>query len=334
MVARPAFSFLICPDGQLLRAHIESLLTSHAPGKGQWERHVYWGDEEPTPRFWEQLTLQGLFGTSRAVVVRQAQLWPANTWGKISKMLTHPAEQCWPLFCLEGAWDKGQPKIATYIAKLPCMSLADSRGWIWRQDGLNEYAVKKYVLQRAKTLHLSFMPDALEQFCATVPLDAQAIEGELNKLCLLVSAMRETGDGTDAGRVTYDMIGTADWSPECNNFACIRLMEAGNLVGVWKELARSDDKDRLCFTLLALLEREVRLLWQMQAGENVRMPPRDATFKRTVAGRLGAAGIAAAMSTLVDAELQVKSGRRSPEQCLEYVAAHMTTLFGTGARAK
>ena len=65
----PGFSFLVCPDGQLLRARMEQLLSSFPPASGQWERHVYWGDEEPSPRFWEQLTLQGLFGAPRVLVV-------------------------------------------------------------------------------------------------------------------------------------------------------------------------------------------------------------------------------------------------------------------------
>ena len=39
------------------------------------------------------------------------------------------------------------------------------------------------------------------------------------------------------------------------------------------------------------------------------------------------------MSTVMDAELQVKSGRRSPGQSLDYLAARMTDLFA-GGRAR
>ncbi|MBO6171089.1 MAG: DNA polymerase III subunit delta [Desulfovibrio sp.] len=327
--ARPGFSFLICPDGQLLRARLEQLLAGHPPASGRWERHVYWGDEEPPPRFWEQLTLQGLFGAPRVLVARQAQLWPAAVWKKISRALGRPSEQCWPFFCLEGHWEKGQPKLPAHIAKLRCMAFADRQGWIWRQDGLTERAVKKHVLQRARTLGLDFAPEALEQFCASVPPDAQAIENELAKLCLLRDAARETAP--DAGRITQAMTATASWSPECNIFSCIRHMEAGNLPAVWRELARSDDGDSLLFSLLALVARELRLLWKLQAGENVRMHPSDAAFKRTLAARMGPAALAEGMAAVMDAELQVKSGRRTPAQSLEYFAAHMTTLFAPTA---
>ena len=337
-VARPGFNFLVCSDGQLLRTHLARLLASHPPQpgqlSGQWERHVYWGDEEPSPRFWEQLTLQGLFGAPRALVVRQAQLWPAAVWKKISHALARPSEQSWPFFCLEMAWDKGQPKIPAHMAKLRCMSFADQRGWIWRHEGLNERAVKKHVLQRSQTLGLRFEQDALEQFCISVPPDAQAIENELEKLLLLRDAAKDSGEagapGNDA--VTLPMIATASWSPECNIFACIRHMEAGNLAGVWKELSRSRDGDSLLFSLLALLAREMRLLWQIRAGEKVRVHPNEAGVKCQVAARLGPAGIAEGMALIVDAEWQVKSGRRTPEQSLDFLAARMTGLFQTPQR--
>lgn len=328
--ARPGFSFLVCPDGQLLRAQMERLLAAFPPASGQWERHVYWGDEEPSPRFWEQLTLQGLFGAPRVLVVRQAQLWPAAVWKKVSHALARPSEQCWPFFCMEVAWDKGQPKIPAHIAKLRCMAFADREGWIWRQDGLNERAVKKHVLQRSSELGLRFEQDALEQFCVSVPPDAQAIENELRKLLLLRNATQQTDGGPEPGRVTLAMTATASWSPECNVFDCIRHMEAGNLAAVWKELARSQDWDSLLFSLVALLARELRLLWQLWAGEKARVHPNEAAFKRQLAARLGPTALAEGFSTVMDAELQVKSGRRSPGQSLEYLATAMTALFAGG----
>lgn len=99
---RPGFSFLVCPDSRLLQARLEALVSAQGDSS-RWERHVLWGDEEPSPRFWEQLTLQGLFGTPRLLVVRQAHLWPAAVWKKISAALARPSEQCWPFFCLEVA---------------------------------------------------------------------------------------------------------------------------------------------------------------------------------------------------------------------------------------
>lgn len=55
---------------------------------------------------------------------------------------------------------------------------------------------------------------------------------------------------------------------------------------MWKELSRSQDGDSLLFSLLALLARELRLLWQLWAGEKVRVHPNEAAFKKQLATRL------------------------------------------------
>lgn len=313
---RPGFSLFVCPDGYLLRSALEEALAAWPPERGAWERHVFWGDEEPAPRFWELLSLEELFGASRAIVVRQAQLWPAAVWKKLSRALARPSARVWPLLCLEGEWEKRRPKIPAHITRLRCFAFADERGWVWRGEGLGERGLERHVRTRALALGLSFAPDALEQFCASVPPDGLAIENELRKLALMA--------GGEA--VNTAMTATGGWSPECNVFACIRQMEQGNLAGVWRELARGGDDDRLLFSLLALLAREWRLLWQVCAGENARLHPSDAAFKRALAQRLGAAGVARGFAALADAEWQVKSGRRSPAQALESLAAEMAAL--------
>lgn len=134
MTTRPGFSFCICPDGKLLRQQVEELLGAH-PDAGR-ERHVFWGDDELPPKFWEILTLQGLFSTSRVLVMRNAHALTADVWKRLSAALSRPNPQTWPLFCLEVAWEKGQPKIPAHIAKLPCFTFADAKGWIWRSPGL------------------------------------------------------------------------------------------------------------------------------------------------------------------------------------------------------
>ena len=325
--ARPGFSFLICPDGRLLRSRLEGLLAGCPPPAGRWERHVYWGDEPPPPRFWEQISLQGLFGTPRVIVARQAHLWGKDIWEKLSRALGRPSAQCWPVLCLEKAWERGQPRLPAWLARLPCMAFAEKRGWVWRKDALSERAVAAHVQGRARELHLPFEPDALRQLCASVPPDAQAIENELEKLRLLRAALADAdGGGPAAGRVTTAMTATAAWSPEGNVFACIRHMEAGNLPAVWKELSRSPDGDGLLFSLLALLARELRLLWLIQAGASPSLRPNEAAPKRALAARLGRAGVADGMAAVMEAEWRVKSGRATPRQSLEWLACHMTGL--------
>lgn len=323
---RPGFSIFICPDGYLLRARLEAELARHAPAQGTWERHVFWGDEEPPPRFWELLRLQELFGACRVIVVRQAQLWPAAVWKKLSQALARPVERTWPILCLEGEWEKRRPKIPAYVSRQACVAFADKRGWTWRQEGLGEKDVARHVRGRAQALGLSFTPDALEQFCASVPPDGLAIENELGKLALLARD----------GAVTPAMTSTAAWSAESNVFDCIRRMEAGDLAGTWRELHRGDDGDKLLFSLLALVARDLRLCWGILAGEEPRLHPADAAFKKAFAARLGVGGVARGFCALADAEWQVKSGRLAPDQALERLAVELTGLAGVpgGAAAR
>lgn len=317
---RPGFSFFVCPDSHMLRNVLDGTLGAWPPERGTWERHVFWGDEEPPSRFWELLSLEELFGASRAIVVRQAQLWPVSIWKKLSRAIARPSARIWPLFCLEGEWEKRRPRIPAHLTRLRCFAFADERGWVWRGEGLSERDLPRHVRERARILGLTFEPDALEQFCTSVPADGLAIENELRKLQLIA----------DDAAVTTAMTATSGWSSECNVFACIRRMENGDLAGVWQELSRSNESDRLFFSLLALLAREWRLLWQILAGENVRLHSSDVAFKSALAQRLGTGGVARGFAVLTDAEWQVKSGRRSPAQALESFAAEMTALCAPG----
>lgn len=126
MTTRPGFSFCICPDGKLLRQQVEELLGAH-PDAGR-ERHVFWGDDELPPKFWEILTLQGLFSTSRVLVMRNAHALTADVWKRLSAALSRPNPQTWPLFCLEVAVGEGAAKIPAHIAKRPALPLPMPRG--------------------------------------------------------------------------------------------------------------------------------------------------------------------------------------------------------------
>ena len=324
MTKRPGFYFCICPDTGLLREQIHALLTTHAPGGSKdWERHVYWGDEELPQAFWEHLTLQGLFGVPRALILRNAQNVPAATWKKLSAALGTPNEKTWLLLCLEVGWEKGQPKIPNHIAKQRCLAFADKQGWVWRSAGLDERGLKNFLQQRARVLGLRFDQGALEALCASVPMDAAAAEAEMQKLAL----------AANDNVITTDMTGSAGYVPESNIFSFIRFVQAGNVPAAWRELYRGQrEGDGLLFPFFALLLREARLLWQLLAGEQVRMHPSEAQSKQQLATQLGHAGLARLFESIMRAEWHVKSGERNPEQALEALVADLVMLFQPGAR--
>lgn len=285
---------------------------------GDFERQVYWGDEEPPQPFWESLALEGLFSKPKVIVARQAQNWPAAIWKKISKVLGRGQSRSWPVFCLETAFDKGKPKLPAHIAKLRCLTFADEKGWVWRNEGLTERSLPSYMQQRAKELGLKFDRDALAQLCATLPPNAGAVENELGRLAMMSAD----------GRISNEMAAASGYGPDCNLFAVIRHIEAGDLAKAIGEAGRSQDAESLLFPLLAMLARDLRKLWQCRAGEDPHFHYTEETAKKALARKMGFTGISMAFGLLCDTEWQIKSGRLSVAQALDRLLIELTRLFG------
>ncbi len=321
MPTRPGFSFCLCPDGKLLRQQVEELLAG-CPDPGR-ERHVYWGDDDLPPKFWELLTLQGLFSTSRVLLLRNAHALPADVWKRLSAALARPNPQTWPIFCLETAWEKGQPKIPAHITRLPCFTFAEAKGWIWRSPGLEPRSLKRHIQIRARALGLELEPGCMEILAETLLPDAAAVDAELGKLLLLA----------DGGPLTQEQARSVSAAAEFNIFSFLRQLQSGQTATVWKSILEEQSKgEEPLFYLLAMLQREARLLWQLLAGEQVRMSPSEQQAKQQTASRLGAGGLAKIWDAMHTAELSVKSGRRSPGQALDALMGELTLLFAPAQR--
>ncbi|MBS5049894.1 MAG: DNA polymerase III subunit delta [Desulfovibrionaceae bacterium] len=315
----PGFYFCLCPDSTLAREHVDGLLKRvNAVGRER-EIRTFWADEGLDGRFWEALTMQGLTERPRALLVRGAQTLTAEVWKKLSAVLATPRPDILPVFFLESLWEKGQPKLPAHIAKLRCLEFADKQGWVWRSAGLDARALRKHVQQRAAALELRLTPDALDALCAVVTPDAAAVRGVLEQLALA------SGDGEVGVELVRNM---AESAPEVIIFEFIRHLQSGNSAAVWRTLLREGaGGESLLFPLLALLTREARLLWQIQAGENVWLPQQTANLKRSLASRLGTSGLANLFAALMEAEWAVKSGRRQPLQALEELVGSLTLAF-------
>ena len=316
----PGFSFCICPDGRLIREHVAAKLAERSSAGDAWQRHVYWGDEELPPAFWEHMNLPGLFPVRRALLVRQAHELPAAVWKRLSNALASPKDHCWPFFCLEVAWEKGQPKIPLHIAKLKCLAHADSRGWIWRQAGLDERSLRALVHKEIKSRKLRFEQGALERLCAGLIPEASAVAAELDKLELAALD----------GLVSVELAAQAAHVPAFDIFRFLRLLRGGEVQHAWTDVLRARrENEGLLFPLLGLLIREARLLWQLVRGESIRAHPADLDAKRKLAFRLGHEGLTKLFRLLFLADLSVKSGARQPEQALDALVAELSLLLAT-----
>lgn len=312
--ARPGFLFLICPDAQLLIETIEEKAQQYAPGGAAFKRLTFWGDEAPDNTFWEALAVRDLFGSMRLVLVRQANLWQAAAWKMLDKMLARPLGGSWPVFCLEVDWDRGKPRIPAVIAKTRCFDFAKKQGWTWMNQGVTDYTVYDYVQSQARARNLRLAPPTLERLCADTPRQAGVLSAELDKLALL-------SDGT--GEITPDMLGTADWSPDAQVFTCVSCLISGDARGVWREIGRTLDMDAAAFSLLGLINWQLRTLWQLMAGDQAKS---FGKLTQATAQRIGPERLARAMNMVMEAESSIKTGSQ-PRQTVEFLCSSLLRLF-------
>jgi DNA polymerase-3 subunit delta len=122
-----------------------------------------------------------------------------------------------------------------------------------------------------------------------------------------------------------------DHVPDFNIFTLIKQLQSGYAAAVWKHAA-AESPDDLLFPLLGLLQRESRILWQVLAGENASVNPRDINERRDLARKIGISGLSRLWDAMHEAELSVKSGRNSPEQALSTLLATVTLLFAPHSR--
>ncbi len=321
-MSKPAFTFCVCPDAGLTKAHIEKLVGDYPPdGGSSWERHIYWGDDGLSQNFWNNLTIQGLFNTPKLLIVRNAHNLPAATWKDVSAALATSSSSIWPIFCLEVTFEKKIAKIPAHIMKLKCFEVSDKNGWVWRGAGLDGQGIKRFVQDRASAFGLQFEPHVLDALCASTPPDATAIENEIQKLKL----------ASANAKVSMDMINVGAYLPESNVFSFISCIQSGNIAAAWREIYRGQkDVAALFFPFLGLLTREARTLWQILTNEPVYLHSSVAQIKKQCAGKLGFAGVAKIFAYIVQAEEQVKSGQCDAEQALESMVVNLARLFRAG----
>ena len=320
---RPGFYFLACPDSALIRNTIDSLCQRHLEGLSP-ERHVFWAEDGLDQRFWETLTLQGLLGGLKAIVLRRANNLLAADWKALDQALARPNAQVLPFFCFEVAFDRKGPKIPRHLAKLRCMEFARKKGWYWESPGLDRQGIQAYLGQWATARGFGFAPGAERQLVSVLPMDAAALENELAKIELALPS---------GGTIDASMAELVSYTPDMDIFAFIESLQSGRApAATWRKVLSSQlAGESMLFSFLGLLVRETRILWQMAVGENVSVYVHFSVrkAKESLARTLGPSRLAAIWDLAGRAELGVKSGRYRPDQALELLVAGLADVFQT-----
>lgn len=330
-MARPGFSFIVCPDPELTRQRMEALV-EESGGGAAWERRVHWGDDEDlASSYWDDLGLVSLLGDKRLVVLRRADKLQAAFWDALSPRLASFNDAVWPVFCLESDWTKPKgrsgpsPKIPKPLARQKFWSLAEKRDWIWSSPGLTDKTMPDFVRDYAKRHGLSLTRPVGLALCRALPLDAAAARGELDKLALLA------GESCQVLPEHLEVVGAEQ---DMDIFSFVDAVVRGDRAEqVWRRvfadrLAKSND--RMLFGFLHFLVREARILWQLSHGEEqaVYLPGQVKNRKRELAARLGEKGVAQLFRLALEAELGIKSGSRRPEQAFEALVGGLYASLG------
>lgn len=335
-MTRPAFSLCVCPDSYLLRVRLDALLAAHSPASGAWQRHVFWGEDGLGPPFWEQLTLQGLFATPKALVIRNVQALPADILGKqLSPALVSllpkkdgslPSALIWPLLCIEVGFEKGRAKVPAHIQKLPFRQEAERHDWIVMLPPLGGSALNTFIRAEANRQGLALRPAECTLLAEALPPDAALISSELAKLSLMADAK---------GQLPENAMGFVGQTQELGIFELMRIVQRNsNAPAAWRRILEDRlSGENLIFAFVAVVLREARVLWQCLAGTPPPLPPQVAMQKKIAAEALGFPGLSRLWEIALMADKGIKSGERSPDQAFEMLAAELFLLFG-GRRAR
>lgn len=319
-MSRPGFYICVCPDIQLTKNHIDTLMQDNPAPEGTWEQHVYWSDEGLPPVFWENLTLQGLFASPKVLIIRNAQNLPIDAWRKLSTSLGQFNPLAWVIICLEAPYDRGKPKIPAAVKKLPCWKLAETKAWIWQSAGLNERAMRGFIEQWAAKNQVQIEQQIVHALSQVLPQDASAAKNELDKLALATGESRT---------ITAEHIKDISHDADMDIFAFINALQSGKAPDkVWNKVISSQEAgDAMIFSFLAMLLREARILWQLYAGETVRLPSNVMQQKKRLATSLGPVRLSKIWDLALEAETGIKTGERKPEQAMEILVAGLLALF-------
>ncbi|CCO22547.1 DNA polymerase III subunit delta [Maridesulfovibrio hydrothermalis] len=319
-MSRPGYMFLICPDAELLHARINELLEQS--GVTDYEKKVYWADEELPAKFWDDLTLQTLFGSSKVVILRRAHKLKAATWDTLDKTIASLSDASTFFICLESKWERKGPPVPAVLKRRKCWKYAEKQKWFWQSAGLDEKTISSFVNKWARANGITIEGPVLNALTKALPRDARAARLELDKLDLAAGTER---------KVIMDHLGIIAHAEEMDFFQFMNAMsQGGDPVEVWRRvLTNHSEKDSMIFMLTASLTREARALWMMLHGEDsaVRLPPFVKKQKKTLAQRIGPLRIARLFDIVMEAEIGIKTGQRKPEQALELLVASLTSLF-------
>ena len=317
-MTRQGFSFLVCADPELIRDRVTEMLD----GQG-FATNVFWGDEDLPERYWQTLTVPSMMGPPNAVILRRAQDRPDDFWSRMEPLLAMARPSVWPVFCLEGDWDKGKPKVAKAVTKGKYWEAARKRGWIWEHPGLTRAGIGQELDRFAARHGLAFAPGVKKTLAESLPLATIALRNELEKILLLAGEEKT---------IRPDHLTVLETEDQFNIFEFLRSLQSPRgRSQAWQRLLNDPAMagGDMVFPVSSLLLREARQLWQLLHGEDgkVHLYPGLKAEKKNLAKRLGPVRISRFWDMVLKADTDIKTGRLKPAQAMENLVKDAARLW-------
>lgn len=298
-----------------------------AAGCDDWSKTTYWGDEPLESGFWTSLAMPGLMsllGQGRIVVVRRANALTVKVWSDLEPLLRKSRPDLLVFFCLEVELKGKTSPVPAVLAKQRFFKVAGEKKWIWQSPGMTLTAVQNELKAWAKARGIDFAPTVEESLAEAMPLDGARFGNELHKLELALG---------DRRRVETADLGLFGEPASLDNFAFLRgMLQSPADLTVWQTVLLDQEASNsgMLMPVLGLLQREMRILWMLNAGEDAAAPisPYHRTEKKRLATRMGEHGIARVIDLVFQAESDLKSGRKQADQILEYLVSSLAPRPG------
>lgn len=315
------FYFCHCPDMQLAKEYMEKeYISSFGDAWIQAERHTFW--TEDIQAYLSALDTISFETKNKILYIKNSHELSLEQWKKISVALGKPRADILSIFFLNNALEKGKLKVPQNIQKLKCYEFAKKKEWIFESVGITDKNFEQILCKEAAEKYgISLNHEVIAILKDILSPDYSSINNILAQLNLI-----KDKDGTvNAGALAQ----LTNYTPELVWFDIINKIEAGKSAEVWKLFYKASNQidDSSIFAFLALMMREMRILWKIKAKEQVFLPTNQISNKTNIALKLGFTNIAKIISLLCFADFAVKSGKKKSVETLEELIKDCIKIF-------
>lgn len=314
--------YLFVGDGELLKEEAwRQLLNRLVPAKARsmnGERLL--AQEHSAPDVLGRLSALAMFGKRRLVMVQNIEAWPKDQLKAVASYLAHP----YPSACLvlSSIHRKGLEKLLTE---------AEARGSLVQFNAPTERDAPAWLQGRARRLQKLLSPQAASCLVEQLGVDLFRLQSELEKLVAYVG---------DREKIDLEDVKAAVVSQRAFTvFEMLRYVSQGQTRQAISSLRSLLLAGEHPLGILALLARQIRLLWQAKDGAARKLPPAELAKKLGLplsvannytqqARSFSEAELYRIHGVICEADLAIKSTSTAPQLLLEALVLKLCQTKG------